>query len=52
MLTISSPFAIAGAPKAPPRRPPAIGQHSADVLREVGYDEAEIARLRDAGVVA
>src|SRR5262249_46562448 len=29
MLTISSPFAIVGAPKVPPRRPPAIGEHSA-----------------------
>jgi formyl-CoA transferase len=52
MLTISSPFAIVGAPKVPPRLPPAIGEHSADVLRQVGYDEAEIARLRAAGVVA
>jgi crotonobetainyl-CoA:carnitine CoA-transferase CaiB-like acyl-CoA transferase len=52
MLTVSSPFSIAGAPKVPPRRPPEIGQHSAEVLRQAGYDAAAIARLRDKGVVA
>ena len=52
MLTISSPFAIVGASKVAPRRPPAIGQHSAEVLRQAGYDEAEIERLRDTGAVA
>jgi formyl-CoA transferase len=51
MLTISSPFAIADAPKVAPRRAPAIGEHSAEVLRQAGYDEIEIARLLAAGVV-
>jgi crotonobetainyl-CoA:carnitine CoA-transferase CaiB-like acyl-CoA transferase len=32
--------------------PPAIGEHTDAVLRDIGYDEAEIAALRAAGVVA
>jgi crotonobetainyl-CoA:carnitine CoA-transferase CaiB-like acyl-CoA transferase len=52
MLTINSPLWIAGAAKAPPRRPPALGEHSDEVLREAGYDEAEIRALRARNVVA
>ena len=50
-LTIDSPISIAGQRKVPPRRAPAIGEHSDLVLREAGYDEAEIRTLREAGVV-
>lgn len=50
-LTISSPFHIDGAPKVPPRRAPAIGQHNEDVLREAGYSADEIGRLRSLGVL-
>jgi crotonobetainyl-CoA:carnitine CoA-transferase CaiB-like acyl-CoA transferase len=32
--------------------PPQLGEHSAEVLAEAGYSEAEIERLFDAGVVA
>lgn len=32
--------------------PPRLGQHSAQVLAEIGYDEAKIEQLRQAGVVA
>jgi formyl-CoA transferase len=52
MLTINSPIWIDGSDKRPPRHPPNIGQHSDEVLREVGFDEAEIRRLRTAGAVA
>jgi formyl-CoA transferase len=31
---------------------PAIGEHTEDVLRTLGYGEADRARLRQAGVVA
>jgi formyl-CoA transferase len=49
--TVSSPFQLAGAAKAPPRRAPAIGQHSEELLREAGYAADEIGRLRSLGVL-
>ncbi len=51
-LTVSSPFALDGEEKVPPRRAPSLGQHSGDVLRDAGYSDADIARLRGLGVVA
>src|SRR5579884_64862 len=51
-LTVNSPIFIAGQQKVPPRRAPALGEHSDAVLREAGYDEAEIRALREAGIVA
>jgi crotonobetainyl-CoA:carnitine CoA-transferase CaiB-like acyl-CoA transferase len=52
MLTINSPIWIDGSDKQHPRHPPGIGQHSDEVLREVGFDDAEIQRLRTAGAIA
>ncbi len=52
LLTVNSPFSISGETKTPPRSAPAIGQHTDEVLRELGCDAAEIARLRAGGVVA
>jgi crotonobetainyl-CoA:carnitine CoA-transferase CaiB-like acyl-CoA transferase len=51
MLTINSPIWIDGSNKQPPRHPPDIGQHSDEVLREAGFDDAEIQRLRASGAV-
>jgi crotonobetainyl-CoA:carnitine CoA-transferase CaiB-like acyl-CoA transferase len=51
-LTVSSPFQIDGETKALPRRAPGLGQHNDAILREVGYGEAEIQRLRELGVLA
>lgn len=50
-FTVSSPFWIAGEDKLAPRRAPALGAHTDKVLREAGCDDAEIARLRQAGIV-
>lgn len=51
-LTISSPFNIDGETKVAPQRAPTVGQHSDAVLREAGYTEDEIKRLRELGVLA
>ena len=52
MLTINSPIWVSGAKKVQPRKPPGVGEHSDEILRNAGYDEAAIARLRASGAVA
>jgi crotonobetainyl-CoA:carnitine CoA-transferase CaiB-like acyl-CoA transferase len=52
LLTINSPIWIDGSQKVAPKLPPGIGQHSDEILRSAGYDEAAIAQLRTLGAVA
>jgi crotonobetainyl-CoA:carnitine CoA-transferase CaiB-like acyl-CoA transferase len=52
MLTINSPIWIDGSQKVKPRHPPGIGEHSDEILREAGYGEASIQKLRAFGAVA
>jgi formyl-CoA transferase len=52
MLTINSPIWVDGSNKVPPRLPPGIGEHSDEILRKAGYDEAAIRQLRTSGAVA
>jgi len=48
----ASPIAMSATPPVnPPEPPPALGQHAAEVLRALGYDDAAIARLLDEGVL-
>jgi formyl-CoA transferase len=51
VLTVNSPLFVQGASKVPPRRPPDIGQHSDEILREAGYDDAALMELRASGVI-
>jgi formyl-CoA transferase len=51
MLTISSPIWIDGTKKVQPRKPPGVGEHSDEILRGAGYDEAAIKQLKSSGAV-
>lgn len=49
--TVSSPMQIVGSPKIRPTVAPQLGEHGAGILKDLGFDDAEIARLHDAGAV-
>lgn len=49
--TVASPLLFDGQRGAVRRPPPALGEHSEEVLGEVGYSAEEIAGLRAAGVI-
>ena len=48
--TVASPVDLGGRADAAP--PPALGQHTDEVLAELGLDESGIARLREGGAIA
>ena len=48
-LTISSPLNVHDVAKVPARRAPEIGEHNAEVLKELGFSSSEIARLLTSG---
>ncbi len=50
-LTVNSPFFIHGEVKRNATRAPELGEHTDDILREAGLNEAEIARLKLTQVV-
>jgi len=52
MLTVNSPIWVSGSRKVQPKKPPAIGEHSEEILRKAGYDQAAIEKLRASGAVA
>jgi crotonobetainyl-CoA:carnitine CoA-transferase CaiB-like acyl-CoA transferase len=50
--TINSPFHIGGETKVKPGPAPAVGEHSDEILRQAGYSDREITRLRELRVLA
>ena len=51
LMTVNSPFWLAGQQKVTPRRAPSVGQHSEVVLADLGYTGADISAMRAAGVI-
>ena len=51
MTLVGSGFRLAHGTGGIDRPPPRIGQHNAEILAEAGYDTAEIAAIKDEGVV-
>ena len=49
--TISSPMQVHGVSKVPARRAPELGEHTDEILRDLGFDAKGIAELRASGAV-
>ncbi|HKC14337.1 MAG TPA: CoA transferase [Vicinamibacteria bacterium] len=49
--TVDSPLTIGDSPKVPPRVAPGLGEHTDQVLDELGFDPSEIAGLRASGAI-
>jgi len=48
---VDTPIWVEDSAKADPTMPPELGQHTEDVLRDIGYDDAALERLRTAGAI-
>ncbi|MFF4962303.1 CaiB/BaiF CoA transferase family protein [Streptomyces sp. NPDC001222] len=49
--TVNSPVNVRGVPKVPAKRGPDLGEHTDEILAELGFDTAEIAELRTQGAI-
>lgn len=52
MSAVVHPVSFAGVPRTVTLAPPLLGQHTGEVLAELGYSAADIERLRTDGVIA
>ena len=50
-LLVNHPVKVSSAPPVPPKPAPALGEHCAEILSELGYDETAIAAMRADGVI-
>jgi crotonobetainyl-CoA:carnitine CoA-transferase CaiB-like acyl-CoA transferase len=50
-FTISSPLQVHDIAKVPARRAPELGEHSEEILKQLGFNTNEIQSLRASGVV-
>lgn len=51
LRTVASPMHVEGSPKRGAAFAPGVGEHSREVLAELGYTEAEIAAMESGGVI-
>ncbi len=51
ITTVASPLRLTATPPVLRRAPPSLGEHTDEVLAELGLDATQIAALRDRGVV-
>jgi crotonobetainyl-CoA:carnitine CoA-transferase CaiB-like acyl-CoA transferase len=49
--TVNNPIRLGFAKPRTSGPPPAVGQHSDEILRELSYNDADIAALRKAGAL-
>jgi crotonobetainyl-CoA:carnitine CoA-transferase CaiB-like acyl-CoA transferase len=50
--TVDTPFHLEAHPKVAPQPAPRLGEHSREILAELGMEETEIEALHERGVVA
>ncbi len=50
-LVVTHPIRVSGVPHVEPEPGPELGEHSEEILRELGYDEDAIAAMRDEGAL-
>src|SRR4029077_9740683 len=48
----NNPIRLSEAPIETRRKSPMVGEHTVEIMREVGFSDAEIAALRDAKAIA
>jgi len=51
-FTVSSPLEIAGVDKVEPRRAPRVGEHSVEILGQLGFSAGDIEQLVSGRTVA
>lgn len=51
MATVASPMRLSATPVTYRSAPPALGQHTDEVLQELGFDHADLALMRERGVI-
>jgi crotonobetainyl-CoA:carnitine CoA-transferase CaiB-like acyl-CoA transferase len=49
LKTVQNPIRVEGLDKQPPRMAPGIGQHTREVLRDLGYNDSQIAQMIERG---
>ena len=50
-LLVNHPIRITSVSQVEPKRPPEPGEHSAEILRDLGYDKSAIDEMRERGVI-